>query len=287
MCQKSALGAGAAMVITNLQNEQIKELAKLHLRKGRQEAGAFLIEGVRFVEEALKAGAKLEKIVVSPKLPETDRGQELLDRCRDLGCPILEVEQRVLAKVADTENPQGVVAAVAQPRYSWPELLEETRSTGQSCQETWLVVDGVQDPGNLGTIIRTAHAAGVSGICLTPGTVDVYNPKALRSTMGSVFHLPVLQGLAPQDILEEVNSRDWQVVVGDVTANREYFQVDFRKRTLLVVGSETQGPTREFIDGATHRVRISMPGGAESLNVAVAAGILLFEGVRQTRFPCQ
>lgn len=271
-------------MITNPQNEQIKDLARLHLRKGRKEAGAFLIEGVRFVEEALKAGVKPEKIVVSPKLQETDRGRELLGRCRDLGCPVLEVEQRVLAKVADTENPQGIVAVVPQQHYSWPELLAETGSAGKVF---WLVVDGVQDPGNLGTIVRTAHAAGISGICLTPGTVDVYNSKALRSTMGSVFHLPVLQGIPPQDILTEVKSRDWQVVVGDITADREYFQVNFQKETLLVVGSETQGPSREFIDRATHRIRISMPGGAESLNVAVAAGILLFEGVRQTRFSCQ
>lgn len=271
-------------MITNLQNEQIKELVRLQLRKGRKETGAFLIEGVRFVEEALKAGVKPVKIVVSPKLTETGRGQELLDRCREQGCPVLEVEQRVLAKIADTEQPQGIVAVVTQPHNSWPDILEGRKDKGIPL---WLVVDGVQDPGNLGTIIRTAHAAGISGICMTPGTVDLFNPKTLRSTMGSIFHLTVLQGVEPLEILEEAKSRDWQVVVGDIAGELEYFQVDFQKATLLVVGSETQGPSQQFVESATHRVKISMPGEAESLNVAVAAGVMLFEGVRQARSSCQ
>ncbi|MFZ3171679.1 MAG: RNA methyltransferase [Carboxydocellales bacterium] len=282
-------------MITNLQNEQIKELVKLQLRKGRTEAGVFLIEGVRFVEEAFKAGIKPEQLVISPKLAETSRGQQLLTYCHQQGYPILEVEQRVLAKVADTEQPQGIVAVVTIPSYCWPDVLVEgtiplfQRFTDElkvqigKVMPCWLVVDGIQDPGNLGTIIRTAHGAGISGICLTPGTVDLFNPKVLRSTMGSIFHLPIIQGIAPEDIIAGAKSRAWQVVVGDLGAEREYYQVDLRKPTLLVVGSETQGPSQHFIDGATHKVKISMPGGAESLNVAVATGILLFEGIRQNK----
>jgi TrmH family RNA methyltransferase len=261
-------------MITNLQNEQIKELVKLQLRKGRTEAGVFLIEGVRFVEEAFKAGIKPEKLVISPKLAETSRGQQLLTYCHQQGYPILEVEQRVLAKVADTEQAQGIVAVVKLPGYCWPDVLAEGTNFQRFTDELkvkkgkvmtyWLVVDGIQDPGNLGTIIRTAHGAGISGICLTPGTVDLFNPKVLRSTMGSIFHLPIIQGIAPEDIIAGAKSRAWQVVVGDLGAKREYYQVDLRKPTLLVVGSETHGPSRQFIEGATQKVKISMPGGAES-----------------------
>ncbi len=268
-------------MITNPQNEKVKALAKLHLRKERKETGAFLIEGVRFVEEACNAGLQPEQLVYSAKLLETERGRSLLARCQTMNCPVWEVEHQILAKAAATDNPQGIVAVLKQMQCSWPEALDGGADLQGAAQPFWLVVDGVQDPGNLGTIIRTAHAAGVSGICLTNGTVDLYNPKVLRSTMGSVFHLPILQDLSTAEILAQVKKRDWQVVVGEVTAEREYFQVDYRRPSLLVVGSEAQGPSPEFREQATDLVRITMPGQAESLNVAIAAGIILFEKVRQ------
>lgn len=274
-------------MITNLQNEQIKNLAGLNRRKGRKETGRFLIEGVRFVEEALNAGVRPEQVVISPKLVETERGRVLQERCTALALPVLEVDQRVLAKLADTENPQGIAAVVAQPQWSWPGSLAEA-AAGQALPPAvrpswWLAVDRVQDPGNLGTIVRTAHAAGAAGIILTPGTVDIYNPKTLRSTMGSVFHLPVLSDRSPSDILSHAEKLGWQVVVGDPGANLDYYEVNWRQSSLIVLGSESQGPAREFVEAAAKRVRIAMPGGAESLNVAVAAGVLLFEAVRQTQ----
>jgi TrmH family RNA methyltransferase len=145
-----------------------------------------------------------------------------------------------------------------------------------------LILDGIQDPGNLGTILRTAAAAGVSGVLLTTGTVDLYNEKVLRATMGSIFHLPMRQNVDPQELVDVCSRERLPLILADPRSTRPYFHWDFTSRMALVIGNESTGPGEILRMAATETVVIPMPGQLESLNAAVAAGILLFERVRQS-----
>lgn len=259
------------MVITNLQNPQIKSVTALQKKKYREEAGRFVIEGVRFVEEALQAGAAIEQVYYTAKAQTQARGAALLEQAADQGVALQEVADPVMDKLSDTETPQGILAVLAMPLAQADIKL----------QGLGLLIDGVQDPGNLGTILRTAHAAGVKQVWLTPGTVDVYNPKTLRSTMGSIFHLQI-KVIDEAQLLKLAQESGWQVVVADVSGQQPYYQVDLLQPTVLVVGSEARGPSALLVEQSTHVVSIPMPGQAESLNVGIATGILLFEAVRQS-----
>lgn len=259
------------MIITNLQNPQVKSVASLQKKKYREEVGRFVIEGVRFVEEALGAGVEIHQIFFTEKARENSRGADLLELAASRNIPLHEVTDGVMKKLSDTETPQGVLAVLQMPVWSAEEV---------SLKGLGLLIDGVQDPGNMGTILRTAHAAGVKQVWVTTGTVDIYNPKTLRSTMGSIFHLQVVPTTA-EEFLQLATSNKWQMVVADVGGQEPYYGVDMLQPTVIVVGSEARGPSDVLVQKNHKVVYIPMPGQAESLNVAIAAGILMFEAVRQ------
>lgn len=166
-------------MLESLQNEQVKFVASLQRRKVRDETQLYVIEGWRFVEEAVHRNAPLKKVYVSSKRNPSD-WESLREGLLARNIPFEETDDRVLRKMCSTEEPQGILAVVQQIKYTWEDVVLDKGSV-------FLILDGVQDPGNLGTILRTALAAGVRYICLTSGTVDVYNPKVLRSTMGAIF----------------------------------------------------------------------------------------------------
>lgn len=255
-------------------NPELKSIKKLSRRRHRDIEKKFLIEGIRFVEEALSSAWPLESFIYSPRLVEGERGQALLEMAVRKGVRIMVVESCVMSELADTDTPQGVLAVMRQPNYRLEDLIG-------SRQALVVVVDGVQDPGNLGTIIRSADAAAANCAILLKGTVDLYNPKTLRSTMGSLFHLPVVTDVEPDNVLNLLSEAGLQLVVGAPSAARTVGSLDLTRPTALVVGSEARGPSSEVIQRAAHLVRIPMPGRAESLNVATAASILLYEAVRQ------
>jgi len=257
-------------MLTSVQNPRIKDLKNLHQKKHRDREKVFFIEGVRFVEEALASGVPVKLMVHSPKLASSLRGLELLSRAEKAAIELLEVSDHVLGHLAGTENPQGVWAVLPQPE----------QGNIPPKDGIILLVDGVQDPGNLGTIIRTADAAGARAVLLGAGTVELYNPKTLRSTMGSIFHLPIINVNAVE-ALTEMRKEGWQVAVADTEGEQEWFTIDLSQPTVIVIGSEARGPAEELVRLADYRVCITMPGLAESLNVAVATGVLLFEAVRQ------
>lgn len=259
-------------ILTSRQNTQVKYLKSLGMAKFRQTEGKYVIEGVRFVEEALEAG-KEPALVFSPKIEESERGKELLIKARETALPITWVNQEILEYISATQSPQGVLAVLNIPA---PEAFPQNFAA----DAFYLLVDGVQDPGNLGTIIRSADAAGVSGVLLSKGTASLYNPKVLRATMGSIFHVDIWQDIDAPKFLDQYKDK-MQFVAGHLTGSMDYNQVDFTKPTLLIIGSEAQGPEQSLLEKADYLVKIPMLGRAESLNVAVACGVLLFEGVRQ------
>lgn len=264
-------------IITSQANPLIKNIKRLARRPHREKENKFLIEGARFVEEALNSDWPLEAVLYTSEF-YLGHGN-VVHKARSKRLKVVEVTGGLLAELAETENPQGVAAVAHMRQWGITGILAAV-SPGDNII---VLVDGVQDPGNLGTLIRSADAFGAGGVILTKGTVDLYNPKTLRSTMGSIFHLPVVQGLETKEIICLLREHNYTLVVGDPRAELSIDRADLLSRIALVVGSEASGPSREVMSHTHTRVSIPMPGKAESLNVGVASAIMLYEVTRQRR----
>ncbi len=238
----------------------------LHRRKARERRGLALAEGVRLVEEMLAAEAPCKGAAVAPALATTPRGRALLATLAERGVPLEQVTDAELVALADTEHPQGVVAVYAPRAWTLDELAP---APGRPV----VLLDGVQDPGNVGTIARTALALGAAGLVALPGTADLTNPKVVRSAMGALFRLPHL----PADdagVAAWLVARKVKVWVTEVTGER-LTGAGSTERLALVLGNEGAGVRPEWVARADRLVAIPIRDEAESLNVAVAAGIIL------------
>jgi len=260
-----------AVVITSRRNPKIQEIRKLARREHRAATRRCLLEGTRCVEEAMDAGARIYEVLVTPHLLHSARGETLLERLKAAGAGVAVVTDEVIAVVSDTETPQGIVAVAA--------MSSETLCLDGN--PLILVVDGVRDPGNLGTLIRTAAALGSGGVIVTRGTVDIYNPKCVRATMGSLFRVPVEERPDATAAVSFLKERGLRVVAGDVRAKTACYDWDFTGPTAVLVGGEAFGPSADVLTRCDGQVRIPMPGGVESFNVAVAGSILMYEAVAQ------
>jgi TrmH family RNA methyltransferase len=253
-------------MITSVNNPKIKWIRKLqeHSRVRKKE-NAFVVEGVRLAEEALGAGWKALNALYTPDLSE--RGKAVVERLIAQGTSVEETTGQVLRYCSDTETPQGLLAVL-----DWqPTHLQEKLDFA-------FIPDLVRDPGNLGTMLRTALAAGVQAVFIPPATVDPLSPKVIRAGMGAHFHLPIYI-IEWEEISEQLNSV--QIYLAEVGEGLPYSQTNFRLPLALILGGEAEGAGPQAKKRATSRVHIPMPGGSESLNAAVAAGVLLFEVVRQ------
>ena len=257
-------------------NQKVKYLRRLASRRFREREGKFLIEGTRFAEEALASSFPLEMLVYNEEGKENARLRELLEKAAAFAIPCFEIEKRLFDELADTVTPQGVIGVAGRRWVS----LADLRKTGP-----WLLAlaDGVQDPGNLGAIVRSADAAGADGVILLKGTADIFNPKALRATMGSIFHLPVIQNVSLAEALEFFKEQGVKLIVGTPGQGQAIYDCDLTGPIALLAGSEAAGPEPGTLSAADEYAKIPMPGQAESLNVAVSAGIMLYEAVRQRR----
>jgi len=264
-------------MLQSKQNQHIKYVRRLSQRKFREQEGKFVIEGVRFLEEALQADWPLELVLHTPGITGQARAGQLLDLLSQRGVSLLAVDAPLFRELADTESPQGVLAVTCVPEEQ--DLV--SRVLAAQDQDLLVLVDGIRDPGNLGTIIRSADAAGADGVLILKGSVDPYNSKTLRSTMGSIFHMPVLPVVDRESLLSQLSTAGWGLVVGEVGAVKLIHQCELTGRVVLAVGSEAEGISDAVRQAAWERVRIPMPGRAESLNAGVAAGIMLYETVRQ------
>ncbi len=260
-------------MITSMQNPLIRSFVALHDAKGRKEAKAFLIEGLRFVEEAVEARAPFAEVVYVESLTADERGARLLRSLDRTGVKLVEVDERVLRVAAQTKTPQGLVAKLHQPAL--------THAPAWTTATRLIVVDRVQDPGNLGTIIRTAAANAMDGVYLLAGTVDLHNDKVLRSTMGALFRVPIYTEVGPDEIVRVCNGSGLRLTVAMMHGAHLPHEARLSEGIALVVGNEGAGVCQALIEQAGQTVRIPMPGEAESLNVAVAAGILMYESTRQ------
>jgi len=276
--------------LTSSQNPVIKEIRVLKNKSGREEKGLFFIEGARFVEEAvseavnagngsgiglLKKAEDIKYIVVSDSFLDDPDSGELMEACARNRLKVYNVTDSLFKSISDTQNPQGVLAVITVNRDS---LAEAGQRSG-----ILVILDNIRDPGNMGTIIRTADAAGCAGVIVTPGCVDLFNPKVLRSTMGSVFHIPVLHCENMKEAIAFCRQWGYKLCASHLDGSVSLFDADLSGNVAFVIGSEADGIGEDAVLGADMLVRIPMTGRAESLNAAVAAGIMIFEAVRQRK----
>lgn len=233
--------------------------------------GVMLVEGTRLVLEALQAGLTVFEAAVSPRLADV----KLRERLQQSAQTFLDCSDEVFARMSALESPQGVAVLVARPQWQEQDLL------GSGLVPLVVVAAGVRDPGNLGSVLRTAEAAGASGCITMLGGADPFRDKAVRGSMGSIFRLPVQHGLSAANVVDFARRHRLQLVAADGSGERPHTQADLKKPMALVVGAEAAGVPDELRRAADARVRIPLREPVDSLNVAVATGVLLFEAMRQ------
>lgn len=265
------------LLISSSQNQWIKKAQQLKQKKYRQSEGLFLLEGIRLLEEfCLSDWEGLYGLYVKPL---SERGELLLQSLKNKGLTLYETTLDLLKKVSDTENPQGfVVVARQQTQKLTPDLAQAS---------LLILLDGLQDPGNVGTLIRTADAAGIGGVILHR-SADLYNSKTIRACMGSLFHIPILEIQETSEMVEWLKEQEFTLYATSLgKSSLPYDQANYSKRCALVLGSEGHGVSQALLAEAQSSLHIPLYGQAESLNVAVAGGILMYEAVRQRRLTCQ
>jgi TrmH family RNA methyltransferase len=267
------------MYLESPNNSRVKEWSHLKNKKGRTEQGRFLVEGYRLVEEALRSGLVVDAIlwdVGTDELPDA-----LQEAAYERGAPIFELSPKAFASVSDTVTPQGVIAVVRKPSI---------RKDGtQTAPSRVLLLDGLQDPGNVGTLLRCADAFGIEEVCCGTGTVDPYSPKVVRASMGGIFRVPIVVEDVAKYITKWMSLQpSGRVVMSSADAREECDAFDFTKPFVLLIGSEAFGVSEAARTLATADVKIPMVGMTESLNAAMAGSVLLYEAFRQRRgkTPC-
>jgi len=264
--------------ITSRDNQRLKEARKV--RDGKS-ADHIFVEGLRLAEEVMRSQIKPVVCFISSGFVVEGRRRELLASIQRTGAAIFELSETAFASIADTENPQGVVVIGERPASSSDELVARIRMGWLN--PVIIALQEINNPSNLGAIARTAEASGVAGLVVTKGSADIFSPKALRASMGSAFRLPVWAKPELPDVIEWAVGQKMIVSAAAGSAERSYLEVDWRHPRLLVFGSEAHGLSDTDRHRIQEEIRIPMENGVESLNIAVAAGVLLFESLRQNR----
>lgn len=257
--------------LSSAENINIKEVKSFKLKKNRDEKDLFIIEGTRSVGDALDSGVEFYKVFVSERFLEANsRASRLIEK---FNCPVFLVRDSLFRKVSETENPQGILAIVFKSKITLDEEIEKT--------DFVLVLENVQDPGNVGTIIRTADAAGVGLVIVVGACADVYSPKVVRSTMASLFNVPIIKIESVETCVDLLRDKGFKIYASSLESSLSCFESDLLGKCAILLGNEGNGLSHEAIGLADKSIHIPMKGEAESLNVSIAAGILMFEKLRQ------
>lgn len=257
-------------MITSSSNTKIKWLqALLKKSKNRKEEKLFIIEGIRLFQETPR---ELLKEIYVAESAENNLKNQLTDLKYEV------VSDNIFATISDTKTPQGILAVVKQPQHSLQKIIKE--------QALLLILEDLQDPGNLGTIMRTAEGAGVDGILMTKGCVDIYNPKVVRSTMGSIYRMPFVYLDGEEqftEVFKQLKEKKITTYGAALIESKDYCEYSYEKGTAFLIGNEGNGLSKKALSLCEKYVRIPMCGQVESLNAAMAAGILTYEAFRQRR----
>ena len=263
-------------IVQSRQNARVRELRAAFIRSGREVSEVIGIEGEHLIGEALRSGVRLRTVFVRRDLDRRDGSLRVLDRLAlPAAVPIVELTAAVFDSAVETESPQGIAALMEIPRFSFAEALS-------GANPLVVVTAALQDPGNFGTLVRSAEAFGASGIIALPGTVSVWNSKALRASAGSAFRVPVIAE-KPAAAFTALAERKIPVYAA-VAASADAIpcsEVDLAGAAAILIGNEGSGLSAELLERAKGQIAIPMPGQVESLNAAVAASVLLYEAARQ------
>ena len=261
------------IILTSIQNPLVKQARKLHRAKERHRQNCLLLEGTNLIEAAIHVDYRLDIIF------HTDRWQAnhppLCRKIADKGLKMQPVSSEVLNAIATTVNPDGVVAIAPRRPQSEP-IISQTRLS--------IAIERLQDPGNLGTIIRSAVATGVTNLWLSPDSVDIHNPKVLRASVGEWFRLPIVTDRDLAELITQHQQQGIRVIATTSNANKSYWDVDLTRPSLILLGNEGAGLSKELIALADERITIPLANDVESLNVAIATALLLYEAQRQLYF---
>lgn len=279
-------------MITSAANAKVKQVVQWQSKaKERKKDGVYLVEGFKMYEEAPEdsvlevylsedAAGKLGMIAGFPKNEEkrTESGQfgneKLQQKLRRTGYEIVSTE--LFRKMSDTQTPQGLITVLKQPEYHLEDMLKQSNPL-------LVVLENLQDPGNLGTIIRTGEGAGLTGVIMSGQTVDIFNPKTIRATMGSIYRVPFVYIKNMEDALKKLHEQGIHTYAAHLKGDTYYDTFSFKEPTAFLIGNEGNGLKKETADLAEHYLKIPMEGQAESLNAAVAASLLMYEAHRQRR----
>ncbi len=253
--------------INSVDNINIKSIAKLHQKKYRDAENKFICSGFNIVEEAIDNKYDMECVVLREDL----RKHEIFEKIMAQNIDVFLVSREVMKKISDTENTQGIMAVFKKPN-NLPKFSERKRLT---------VVDRIQDPGNLGTIIRSAAAAGFSAVIIVKGTVDVYSPKVVRAAAGTIFRMPIVFMDSAECVSQYLKEQGCKLFVTKVDSGISYYDADFKADMAIVIGNEGNGVSDEMTGMADEFLNIPMSADVESLNAGIAASILMFEAARQ------
>ena len=261
-------------IISSSQNDKIKYLNKLYRSRKRRKEGVFILEGKRLIEAALAGGADFRQVFLTPAFFKSAENDNLLADLK-LKAEFIYVEESLLKETASTVNPQGILAVVEESVFKGDDFYQKA--------DKILLLDRIQDPGNMGTMIRTAVAAGFDGIIALKGSVDIYNQKVIRATMGGIFSIAIRQKLSQNDFLKEIKEKAsaYEILAADIEADDYHFEHNYSDKLILMIGNEANGLDSKLLDTATSKIKIPLAGEIESLNAAVAASVISFEILSQ------
>ena len=256
-------------VITSKDNDLVKNIKKLKDKKYRDEKNQFIVEGIKLVSEAIEENTNIDSVVVCEDCVNNGTiNKKLMYEIAKFKC--IYVTEKIFDTLTDVSNPQGIMAVINK---------KKSDSDIDYSQDFIVALDGIQDPGNLGTILRTADAAGLNQIILSKETADCFNPKVVRSTMGGIFIFFLVKPENLVDTLKDLQKKGFEVVVTSLDTNNSIYDIDYHKK-VIVIGNEANGVSKEVQELADKKVKIPMIGKTESLNASVAAGIMIYEYVR-------
>ena len=258
--------------ITSKDNEFIKHIKKLKDKKYRDLNNEYLIEGIKLIQEAIQENTKIKQIVICEDCENTEIiPKELMYEIAKFEC--IYVTKQIFNTITEVKNPQGIIAIINK---------ENTEKEIDYNQDIIVALDDLQDPGNLGTILRTVDSIGLNQILVSKGTADCFNPKVVRSTMGAIFRVKIIECEDLKNTLKEVKKHKFKLMVTSLKAEKTIYATDYKKK-VIIIGNEANGVKKEIQDMSDEKVKIPMLGKTESLNASVACGIILYEYVRQKR----
>ncbi len=267
------------MLITSKDNETIKHVKKLKEKKYRQEYNEYVIEGINLIKEAIQENADIKTIFICDGCMNTEElERELVYKIANLN--IVYVEEKVFNTITDVETPQGILAVVGKAENKSKKDNKDEGKEINYKEDLIVVLDGVQDPGNLGTILRTIDSCNLSQVIVSKKTADAYNPKVVRSTMGAIFRVNVIESNDLIETFKELRKHKYEILATSLEESKSIYDIDFKKK-VIVIGNEANGVSKEVLDAVDGKIKIPMLGKTESLNASVATGVVLYEYVRQ------